>query len=57
VVTLKMVGDAREARDRTPDSVVPWSYELTSQPAGPAATAATATDAQAVSKVFALRIA
>ena len=42
VVTLKMVGDALEGRDRAPDSVVPWSYELTSRAAGPAATAANA---------------
>ncbi len=31
VVSYKMVADAVEGRDRAPDSVVPWSYQLTSQ--------------------------
>lgn len=40
VVSYKMVADAVESRDRAPDSIVPWSYELTSRTTGAAAKAA-----------------
>jgi hypothetical protein len=35
VVSVKMAADAVESRDRAPDSIVPWTYELAAQPTKP----------------------